>query len=266
MNDSTPKQRLRRYLIASQFKPGLFGMITNPFYFARTRLLSTLERVAGKARGRMLDVGCGQKPYRHLFRVDEYVGLEIDTPENRANKQADFFYDGRSFPFADGSFDSVFASQVFEHVFNPEEFLSEVARVLRPGGSLILTLPFFWDEHEQPYDFARYSSFGLSHLLSRHGFRVEELHKSGADLSPVLQAWGMYVFKALTPKNPWLKLATAGLMTAPLNVVGSLLIPLFPENPDLFLDLVVRATRLETAHAGSELADSSGQLRSPVRG
>jgi SAM-dependent methyltransferase len=236
-------QRLRRYLIATQFKPGLFGMVTNPFYFARTRLLATLDKVAHRAHGRMLDVGCGQKPYAALFRVDEHVGLEIDTPDNRAKKQADFFYDGEHFPFADDSFDTVFASQVFEHVFNPDQFLAEVARVLRPGGSLLLTLPFFWDEHEQPHDFARYSSFGLSHLLDQHGFKVRELHKSGADLSPVLQAWGMYAFKALTPHNPWLKLAAAGLMTAPLNIVGSALIPLFPKNDDLFLDLVVWATK-----------------------
>jgi SAM-dependent methyltransferase len=236
-------QRVRRFLIATQFRPGLVGLVTNPFYFARTKLLATLRKVAHRAHGRMLDVGCGQKPYRDLFQVSEHVGLEIDTPENRENKQADAFYDGHAFPFADQSFDSVFASQVFEHVFNPEEFLSEVSRVLRPGGGLLLTLPFFWDEHEQPFDYARYSSFGLTHLLDKHGFAVRELYKSGADFSPVLQSFGMYAFKALTPENRWLKLLTAGLITAPVNLVGSALVPLLPKNPDLFLDLVVWAEK-----------------------
>lgn len=236
-------QRLRRLLIATQFRPGLVGLVTNPFYFARTELLKTLRKVAPRARGRMLDVGCGQKPYRQLFQIDEHIGLELDTPENRESKQADAFYDGHRFPFADASFDSVFASQVFEHVFNPDEFLAEVRRVLKPEGCLILTLPFFWDEHEQPYDFARYSSFGLSHLLDKHGFTVRELHKSGANFAPVLQSFGMYAFKALTPENRWLKLLTAGLLTAPVNVLGSALLPVLPKNADLFLDLVVWAQK-----------------------
>ena len=241
--NDTPSARLRRYLIATQFRPGLVGLVTNPFYFARTKLLSTLRKVAHRAHGRMLDVGCGQKPYKDLFRVSAHVGLELDTPDNRASKQADYFYDGHTFPFADQSFDSVFASQVFEHVFNPLGFLTEVNRVLRTGGTLLLTLPFFWDEHEQPHDFARYSSFGLTHLLEQHGFEVRELHKSGADFSPVLQSFGMYAFKALTPKNRWLKLLTAGLITAPVNVLGSALVPLLPSNADLFLDLVVWAEK-----------------------
>lgn len=242
-NAETVALRLRRFLIATQFRPGLVGLLTNPFYFARTQLLKTLRRVAGRAHGRMLDVGCGQKPYRQLFRVSEHVGLELDTPENREHKQADAYYDGNVFPFPDQSFDSVFASQVLEHVFNPAQFLSELHRVLKPGGCLLLTLPFFWDEHEQPFDFARYSSFGLSHLLSNHGFELRELHKSGADFSPVLQSFGMYAFKALTPENRWLKLLTAGLLTAPVNIVGSALVPILPKNADLFLDLVVWAEK-----------------------
>ena len=235
--------KLRRALIASQFRPGLVGVLTNPFYFARSNLHRNLTKVAAHARGRMLDVGCGQKPYRKLFSVSEYVGVEIDTPDNRAKKQADFFYDGHSLPFESGSFDTILASQVFEHVFNPDEFLCELGRVLRPGGCLLLTLPFVWDEHEQPYDFARYSSFGLRHLLQQHGFEVREVHKSGADLSVVLQTWGMYVYKVLAPGQGLIKHAAAGLLTIPLNVVGSLLVPVMPKNPDLFLDLVLWASK-----------------------
>ena len=54
---------------------------------------------APRVRGKMLDVGCGQKPYEHFFKATQYVGLEMDTPENRAMKIADFFYDGTTFPF-----------------------------------------------------------------------------------------------------------------------------------------------------------------------
>ena len=56
-------------------------------------------------------------------------------------------------------------NQVLEHVFNPDDFVREIARVLKPGGALLLTVPFVWNEHEQPYDYARYSSFGLRAFL-----------------------------------------------------------------------------------------------------
>jgi SAM-dependent methyltransferase len=235
---------LRDWLRATQFRPGLIGLLTNPFYFARSNLYRRLVPLAQRARGRLLDVGCGKKPYAHLFTVSEYVGLEIDTPEARATKYADAYYDGQTFPFADASFDTLFASQVFEHVFNPSRFLSEARRVLRPDGLLLLTVPFVWDEHEQPYDFARYSSFGLRHLLQEHGFAVQSLEKSGDDLSVVLQAWGMYAYKALAPEGRLGKRAAASLLTLPVNLVGSALRPLFPRNPDLFLDLLVLARKV----------------------
>lgn len=236
-------QRARLQLRAAHFRPGLLGLLTNPFYFARSNLYVALVPLAARISGRMLDVGCGSKPYAALFQVSAYVGLELDSPEARATKQADFFYDGQTFPFADGSFDALFASQVFEHVFNPDDFLAEAHRVLSADGKLLLTMPFVWDEHEQPHDFARYSSFGIAHLLGKHGFDVLVLSKSGADLSVVLQSWGMYAYKALAPGKPWQKLALAGLMTLPVNVAGSALLPLFPKNPDLYLDLLVLARK-----------------------
>jgi SAM-dependent methyltransferase len=236
---TSTKGRLR----AAHFRPGPLGLLTNPFYFARSGLYRALAQLAKELTGRMLDVGCGNKPYAQLFRVDEHVGLELDSPAARVRERADVFYDGVTFPFADGRFDSVFASQVFEHVFNPDRFLDEVSRVLTPTGQLLLTMPFVWDEHEQPHDFARYSSFGITHLLEQHGFEVITLHKSGADLSVVLQTWGMYVYKALAPGSGWTKLAAAGLMTLPVNIIGSAVRPLFPKNPDLYLDLVVLAKK-----------------------
>jgi SAM-dependent methyltransferase len=257
---ATLEARLR----AAQFRPGLLGLLANPFYLARSALHTTLCRVAGQVRGRMLDVGCGRKPYAELFHVSEHLGLELDTPQARARAQADVFYDGQRFPFPEARFETVFASQVFEHVFEPDAFLAEAHRVLVPGGQLLLTMPFVWDEHEQPHDFARYSSFGIRHLLEKHGFRLLALHKSGADLSVVLQTWGMYVYKAVAPGTGWLKLGTAGLLTLPVNLIGQLLIPLCPKNPDLFLDLVVLAIKESEAGATDLTEDRTDGL--PGRG
>src|SRR3546814_1285445 len=85
---------------------------------------------------------------------------------------ADYFYYLKKFPFESDIFNSVLCNQVLEHVFNPDDFLQEIHRVLREGGMLLLTVSFVRDEHEQPSDYARYSTYGLKSLLERNGFTV----------------------------------------------------------------------------------------------
>src|SRR3546814_15315557 len=131
----------------------------------------------------MLEVGCGTKPYRELFELEEYIGLEIDSPSARTQSRADYFYDGKKFPFEAEIFNSVLYNQVLEHVFNPDDFLQEIPRVLRVDGMLLLTVPFEWDEHEKPNDYARYSTYRLKSLLDRNGFNVLTQNKLLADPS-----------------------------------------------------------------------------------
>src|SRR5690606_18990030 len=95
-----------------------------------------------------------------------YVGLDIEVSgRDPSLKAPDFTYDGDVFPFADESYDGLLATEVFEHVPNPSTLLGEAYRVLRPGSCLIVSTPFAWREHEAPYDFFRYTSFGMARLL-----------------------------------------------------------------------------------------------------
>ncbi len=236
-------QKFKRYILAQQYTPGFVGLWVNPFYLARRGLLEAIGKMAPKMKGCLLDVGCGRKPYRNLFRVDEYVGLEIDTPENRSNKQADFFYDGKAFPFMSNEFDGVFCSQVLEHVFAPDQFLGEINRVLKDDGLLLLTVPFVWDEHEQPWDFARYSSFGLKSLLERNGFEVLEQRKTNADVRVLFQLTNAYLQKVLWTRSSILNLLFCVFLMAPFNILGVVLHRLLPRNPDLYLDQVVLARK-----------------------
>ena len=160
-------EKLKEIYLRQMYSPGWLGIFVNPFYFARSGLRDAVTDFAPMLSGRLLDVGCGSKPYQDLFAVEVYIGLDIDSENSRKRGIADHYYDGHVFPFTDASFDSILCNQVLEHVFNPDEFLREIVRALKPGGRLLLTVPFVWDEHEQPYDYARYSSFGLRDLLEK---------------------------------------------------------------------------------------------------
>jgi len=225
------------------FHPGVVGILINPFYFSRKGLSEHIGQLAGHIVGRTLDVGCGTKPYAHLYSSREYVGLEIDTVANRELKKADYYYDGKTFPFANDSFDSAVANEVFEHVFDPDGFLKEVSRVLRPGGTLIMTMPFVWDEHEQPYDYARYSSFGIKAILQRHGFEVLEQRKSMDDIRVLFQLLNMYLYKRTLTRNRWLNVFLVAILMAPFNVLGELCALITPRNADLYLDNIVLARK-----------------------
>ena len=190
-------------------------------------------------RGRLLDVGCGSKPYLKYFKVSEYVGLEIEG----RNKLAEKHYNGKDFPFGDGEFDSVLVSQVLEHVFNPQEFLAEVNRALKGGGLLLLTVPFIWDEHEQPFDCARYTTFGLRHLLEKQGFEIVDFKKSMADIRVIFQMVNSYIYKKTHTDNTALNLLFTLVVIAPVNLLGEFSACILPGNDDLYLDNIVLARK-----------------------
>lgn len=150
-------------------------------------LTELLRQVAPLARGELLDVGCGQKPYEEIFApyVDKYVGIEHEatfslTQASAHGKQPDFTYDGRTLPFADKSFDTVLNVQVLEHTPHPLTLMKEMARVLKPNGRLILSAPFQFRLHEQPHDYFRYTVFGLTSLCEEVGLRVESVRHQGS--------------------------------------------------------------------------------------
>ncbi len=151
-----------------------------------SHVVHSLEQLAPRARGRLLDVGCGDKPYEHLFRpfVTEYVGVEHEASFSATNAfergQVDALYDGRRLPFPDASFDTVMSIQVLEHTPHPWDLVAEMARVLRPNGVLLLSAPFSFRLHEEPHDYFRFSPHGLRELLARAGLEIDEIHPHGS--------------------------------------------------------------------------------------
>jgi SAM-dependent methyltransferase len=128
------------------------------------------------ARGRLIDVGCGEKPYRDLAAsyVDEHIGVDHEkTAHDTSN--VDAFGTAYQLPFDGESFDTVLCTDVLEHLEEPSIAVAEAWRVLRAGGHAIYTAPMFWHLHEEPRDYYRFTKYGLEYLFVKNGFEVVEI-------------------------------------------------------------------------------------------
>ena len=231
-------------MIGAEFKPSLF----HPYYFIRKGLFAKVNQYSNLLRGRLLDFGCGSKPYKALISADEYIGVDFENEGHpHENEQIDVFYDGKTIPVEANYFDSGLTSEVFEHVFNLEEVLTELHRVLKPGAPLLITCPFVWKEHEVPNDFARYTHFALKHLLEKNGFRIRTLDKSGNFIEVMFQLRALYFFDNWYPKVariPVLRSLFRLFFFAIPNAMGNLFSNLLPENKQLYLNNIVVAEKV----------------------
>jgi hypothetical protein len=107
----------------------------------------------------------------------------------------------------------------------------------------LLSVPFVWDEHEQPYDFARYSSFGIEYLLKKHGFKVIKSVRTNADFGIIFQLINAYIYKVLLTKNVYINLLITILIMSPFTLLGIFFGVIFPKNKDLYLDQIIFARK-----------------------
>ena len=123
----------------------------------------------------VLDAGSGRAPYRDLFSHARYETADFLAVKGKTYSEQDYVCDLAEIPVQDARFDHVLLTQVLEHLPEPAAVLAELHRVLKQGGTLWLTAPFFYAEHEKPYDYFRYTRFGIRHLLTGAGFRVQTI-------------------------------------------------------------------------------------------
>lgn len=227
------------------FQPPWWAIFVNPFFLVRRGLFTGIRRYSPHITGHIMDFGAGSSPYRDLFSYASYIAVDVEQSGHaRSRMVADVFYDGRNLPFDSCTFDSVFASEAFEHIFNLDEILDEIARVLRPGGAMLVTTPFVWDEHERPYDFARYTSFGLKHLLEEHGFAVHSIHKATGNLETISQMLVLYLAqRELLTRFRILRLILTPLLFAPIMLLGLLAGKVLPSDDRLYQNLIIYARR-----------------------
>jgi len=232
--------------VSYEFDPG----VTYPAYLTRNRLLKGISMHAAELNGMMMDFGCGSKPYKSLFNVDEYIGVDFENPGHpHLNEQIDVFYDGKKIPFEDEKFDSVFSSEVFEHVFNLDIVIKEINRVMKTGGKILITCPFAICEHEVPNDYARYSSFALKYIFEQNGFEIIHQDKTGNNVETVYQLWIMYIHQHITPyvrKIPVVRSVFRFITYTSLNLCALFFSKILPNRKDLYLNNVVLARKIKS--------------------
>jgi len=156
-------------------------------YIVMKFLVDDLAEVIPKyAFGSVLDIGCGNKPYEKLFSGSTAGYIGCDVVQSNQNK-VDVICEAVNLKFEDAVFDTVFSTQVIEHVEDPFTMLSEAYRVLKNDGIIIISAPFCWQLHEQPYDFFRYSKYGLEAMFRRNKLEILELRPNGGKWAAIFQ-------------------------------------------------------------------------------
>jgi len=143
------------------------------------------EQIPKYAKGKLIDLGCGKIPLygfykdfvEDVFCVDwgnslhknPYLDLEWDI-----NKKLDFS--------KNKYYDTIILSDVLEHISAPKNLINEMYRILKRGGILLMTVPFYYWIHEKPFDYYRYTHFGLEKMFKESGFEIIEIKSTGGIL------------------------------------------------------------------------------------
>lgn len=121
----------------------------------------------------VLDAGAGDTPYKALFAHTRYTATDRGLAYQTTG--LDYLSDMTALPIRSESYDHIICTQVMEHIPEPGEMLAEFYRLLKPGGRLWLSAPLFYPEHQTPYDYYRYTQYGLRYLHEKAGFAVERI-------------------------------------------------------------------------------------------
>lgn len=238
--------RIISHIYRERFSSSLISVFIFYGYFCRKNLYKCFKQYFYKVNGKVLDFGCGAKPYKSEFKnVNQYVGVDLENEgHSHINEDIDFFYDGKKLPFESEEFDAVFSSEVLEHVPNIGNSLSEIKRVLKPGGQLLLSIPFVFPEHEMPFDFRRLTITGMKQVLMEFGFEIIAIEKAGTFVETIAQLIMLYIHDLLYTKNRYVNVIINLFFISPVCLTGILLNFILPTNKSLYLDTIVFAKKI----------------------
>jgi SAM-dependent methyltransferase len=187
--------------VAEDFLDLTLSNETLDIFIPRTAIERALRSRLNRFHGTVLDIGAGYAPYRGLLlsppsRAERHIGLDLSSNEYQP---PDLAWDGQTMPLPNASVDCALATEVFEHVREPEAVMCETFRVLKPGGFLFFTVPFLWPLHSAPNDEYRYTPFALHRHLTRAGFSEIEIEALGGWDASLGQMIGLWVGRRPMP-------------------------------------------------------------------
>lgn len=182
-------------IMLQKIKELFFYTPLNPYFLAKNYLRGAMNACVPYVYGKVLDIGCGKKPYENLFqdKSEHYFGLDYPEEGNHLVKM-DIVGDAQNLPVKSDSINSVLCNQLLEHLPESNQFFSEISRVLKKDGYLLLTVPFFWGLHEEPRDYFRFTKYGLEHLCNKHDLEIIKIKKLGGFLSMITQRFNDLLF------------------------------------------------------------------------
>jgi SAM-dependent methyltransferase len=151
-----------------------FPTLFNSSRWHLDRWVAEAGRVGSNKSFRVLDAGAGTAPYRKHFEHVTYETADFGEVDKEYSS-LDYTCRLEQLPMADETYDLVLCSQVLEHISDPLAVMREIRRVLKPDGQAWLSAPLFFQEHETPYDYYRYTQFAWHHLAAEAGFSVDSL-------------------------------------------------------------------------------------------
>ena len=155
-------------------------------------------------KGNVLDVGCGQSPYKFLLNPTQtkYFGVDIVDAEKFDYSNSDITpFNGEDIPFEDEKFEGLICTEVLEHVQHYQKLIDEMYRVMKTGGTGIVTIPWSARYHYIPYDFFRYTPSSLKTMFSK--FSEAKIKNRGTDIVNIANKVIVLWFRNLLPSQIW---------------------------------------------------------------
>ena len=219
------------------------NVICNPVFLSEFRLRRALRGEINRLNLKnktVLDLGCGDKQYQPFFLEADYFAIDVESSGRPAKmKCPDLYFDGVDIPFASNFFDVILCTQVLEHAENPMALMLEAKRVCKKDGVIVLSVPFVYPEHEVPFDFRRYSAFGVHQLADQLNFTVINLVKDSKAIEVITVLFNLFFIHSLLPNIKWIKPFTSAFLCFPAQVFAFLFSLLLRADQELYFNIVV---------------------------
>ncbi|MBA2840128.1 SAM-dependent methyltransferase [Methanococcus maripaludis] len=152
--------------------------IFSPYFLDEYSIFKKIKKYKKYFNGVVLDIGCRDKPYVMIIPHEKYIGLDLDPLS-----KADIIADATNIPLNSESIDTIFSTQTIGDIYNIDKFYSEAFRLLKNNGYLIMTSEFICGLHDEPFDYYRFTKYGIKRQLEDSGFEIIHLEETSNSIT-----------------------------------------------------------------------------------